>query len=142
MDPKDVPASGASTKGTTTPSGSKKATDSLKKSKNLKRPGSPNLSDSSGNESTRKKKLKTVKNSSLGPSRSTTPLPGRLKAGATSDGEGTAGEGSDAGQKKKGIKLKTGGTGATGSPAGSRAGSPVPGSKYRHSKNQPKDRER
>ncbi|KAH8889641.1 Rap30/74 interaction domain-containing protein [Thozetella sp. PMI_491] len=122
-DGKDMPASGASTKGTTTPSGGKKASDSLKKSKNLKRPGSPNLSDSSGNESSRKKKVKTAKNSSLVPSRSTTPLPGRLKAGATSDGEVTAGEGSDAGQKKKSIKLKTG---QTGTPVGSRAGSPVP----------------
>ena len=121
-------ASGASTKGNTTPSGGKKGLDPLKKSKTLKRPGSPNLSDSSGNESSRKKKVKTAKNSSLGPSRSTTPLPGRLRAGATSDGEGTAGEGSDAGQKKK-IKIKTGGTGATGTPAGSRAGSPVPSGK-------------
>ena len=120
-------ASGASTKGNTTPSGGKKGLDPLKKSKTLKRPGSPNLSDSSGNESSRKKKVKTAKNSSLGPSRSTTPLPGRLRAGATSDGEGTAGEGSDAGQKKK-IKIKTGGT-ATGTPAGSRAGSPVPSGK-------------
>ncbi len=73
--------------------------------------------------------MKTAKSSSLGPSRSTTPLPGRLKAGATSDGEITAGEGSDGVQKKK-IKLKAGGTGATGTPTGSRAGSPVPSGEF------------
>ena len=50
--------SGASSKGTNTPSGRPKHTDPLKKSKALKRPGSPNLSESSGNESTRKKHKK------------------------------------------------------------------------------------
>ncbi|KUJ14160.1 uncharacterized protein LY89DRAFT_720527 [Mollisia scopiformis] len=47
-------ASGTSSKGTNTPSGRPKHTDPLKK-KNLKRPGSPNRSESSGNESSRKK---------------------------------------------------------------------------------------
>lgn len=50
-------ASGTSSKGTNTPSGRPKHTDPLKK-KNLKRPGSPNLSESSGNESSRKKMKK------------------------------------------------------------------------------------
>lgn len=50
-------ASGTSSKGTNTPSGRPKHVDPLKK-KNLKRPGSPNLSESSGNESTRKKHKK------------------------------------------------------------------------------------
>lgn len=123
-DAKDAGASGATSKGNTTPSGKQKLAD--KKGK-LKRPGSPNLSDSSGAESTRKK-VKTGKGtSSKAPSRSATPLPGRPRVGgATSDGEATAGEGSDGGLKlKKKIKIKTG-TGAGGSPSASRAGSPAP----------------
>ncbi|KAF8851516.1 hypothetical protein BDZ45DRAFT_730868 [Acephala macrosclerotiorum] len=52
-------ASGTSSKGTNTPSGKPKPVDPLKdKKKSLKRPGSPNLSESSGNESTRKKHKK------------------------------------------------------------------------------------
>lgn len=100
----------------------------MKKGNKLKRPGSPNLSDSSGNESTRKK-VKTGKGtSSHVPSRSGTPLPGRPKGaagGATSDGEATAGEGSDGGLKlKKKIKIKSG------TPSASRAGSPAPPGKF------------
>ncbi|KAM7185025.1 hypothetical protein V8F33_012638 [Rhypophila sp. PSN 637] len=111
---------------TDTPPGKQKAAAGpVKKLNNkLKRPGSPNLSDSSGNESTRKK-VKTGKGtSSQMPSRSGTPLPGRPKpaGGATSDGEATAGEGSDGGMKlKKKIKIKSAGTGST---SVSRAGSP------------------
>lgn len=104
----------------------------MKKGK-LKRPGSPNLSESSGNESSRKKVKISKTTSSVVPSRSATPLPGRPKGvgGATSDGEATAGEASDGGLKlKKKIKLKSG-TGATGTPSGSRAGSPIPPSKQR-----------
>ncbi len=94
----------------------------------LKRPGSPNMSESSDNEAARKK-LKTGKTSVI-PSRGATPLPGRPKpmAGpAMSDGEATAGEASDAGVKlKKKLKLKPG-VRTGGTPAGSRAGSPAPG---------------
>ena len=50
--------SGASSKGNNTPSGRPKHSDPSKKGKN-KRPGSPNLSESSGNESTRKKHKKS-----------------------------------------------------------------------------------
>jgi transcription initiation factor TFIIF subunit alpha len=67
--------SGASTKGTNTPSGRPKHTDPLKKAKNLKRPGSPNLSESSGNESSRKKH-KNKHTSSSQPTRTSTPAPG------------------------------------------------------------------
>ncbi|KAK3398591.1 Rap30/74 interaction domain-containing protein [Sordaria brevicollis] len=83
---KDAP-SGTNTKGTATPTGKLKAPDSTKKNK-LKRAGSPNLSESSEAESNRKKvKLAANKGTtSLGQSRSNTPLPGRPK-GATSDGE-------------------------------------------------------
>lgn len=125
-------ASGSSTKGTTTPQGKAKP-DALKKGKSLKRPGSPNLSESSGNESSRKKARKQAIASGQG-SRATTPLPpsqaaasqgSRAKgAGFMSDGEGTAGEMSDGGKIKKKIKII--GTGAKNSPTGSRAGSPVP----------------
>ncbi|KAL7629164.1 transcription factor IIF subunit tfg1 [Parahypoxylon ruwenzoriense] len=122
---KDKPAaSGTSSKGTNTPQGKKAAAEAAKKGKSLKRAGSPMVSDSSGTESTRKKKKTTHPSSG---SRGTTPLPGRTKpgAGSTSDGEGTAGEMSDgAGSKKK--RLGALGTGGRGTPAGSRAGSPVP----------------
>ncbi|KZF21191.1 Rap30/74 interaction domain-containing protein [Xylona heveae TC161] len=50
--------SGTSSKGTTTPSGRDKHFDATKKSSTLKRSGSPNLSEASGTESTRKKHKK------------------------------------------------------------------------------------
>lgn len=129
-DQKDKLASGSNTKGNTTPLGKQKAPDLTKKVKSLKRPADPNVSDSSGNESSRKlKKIKKTLPSgasgSASASRSGTPLP-RRPGGAASDGEGTANEGSDGGKPKpKKIKLKAPGT-ATGTPTGSRAGSPVP----------------
>ncbi|KAK3318397.1 hypothetical protein B0H66DRAFT_236191 [Apodospora peruviana] len=117
-------ASGATPMATDTPPG--KGKNALSKKGKLKRPGSPNLSDSSGNESSRKKVKTSMGTSSKVPSRSGTPLPGRPKGagGATSDGEATAGEGSDGGLKlKKKIKIKsTGGS----TPSASRAGSPAP----------------
>lgn len=107
-----------------TPQGKKTAADAAKKGKSLKRPGSPLGSDSSGTESTRNKKRKKK----LGPSgsvtgsRSATPLPTRGH-GSTSDGEATAGEMSDGagGKVKRRPHL---GTGAKGTPTGSRASSP------------------
>jgi len=125
-DGKDPSGSGTASKGTTTPSGKQKAVEALKKGKG-KRAGSPNLSESSDNESSRKKIKVTKATSSAVPSRSGTPLPGRPRGvgGATSDGEATGGEGSDGGLMRK--KKKNGkGTGATGTPSGSRATSPVP----------------
>ena len=66
--------SGTASKGTNTPSGRPKHSDPLnKKTKNLKRSGSPNLSESSGNESSRKKAKK--KHSSQ-PTGTNTPIPG------------------------------------------------------------------
>ncbi|EXF84110.1 transcription initiation factor IIF subunit alpha [Colletotrichum fioriniae PJ7] len=124
-DSKDKTALGVSSKGNTTPSGRQKHTDALKKGKSLKRPGSPNLSESSGNESSRKK-LKKHAAASVHQSRSSTPS-GGLKShlkGAMSDGEATGGEMSDGQLRKKKIKLV--GSGARGTPVGSRAGSPVP----------------
>lgn len=93
----DKPASGASSKGSNTPSGLHKSGDVNKK----KRPGSPNLSEASGNESSRKKhKKKHDKNA----------------------------EGDDASKPKKkhALNLKLGGGTPSGSPGGSRAASPAP----------------
>ncbi|KAL2159883.1 hypothetical protein VTH06DRAFT_2016 [Thermothelomyces fergusii] len=126
-------ASGANTKGgSTTPSGKQRTVDALKKGK-LKRPGSPNMSESSDNEAMRKK-IKTAQGPSVAPSRggtpipAGTPIPGRPKppSGAMSDGEATAGEGSDAGAKLKKLKVKPGGMRPGATPSGSRAGSPAP----------------
>jgi transcription initiation factor TFIIF subunit alpha len=133
-DGKDKPGtSGVSSKGNNTPQGKKAAAEAAKKGKSLKRPGSPMVSDSSGNESTRKKKKKTGPSpSSIAGSRSSTPMPGgkpRTGAGVTSDGEATGGEMSDGvgGKRKKKDRMKVGtGTRARGTPTGSRAGSPAP----------------
>ncbi|XXG94832.1 hypothetical protein Hte_001091 [Hypoxylon texense] len=115
---------GTSSKGTNTPQGKKAAAEAAKKGKSLKRAGSPMVSDSSGTESTRKKKKTTHG------SRATSPLPsgrrGKPGAGSTSDGEGTAGEMSDgAGGKKKRLGVP-GQASRKGTPAGSRATSPAP----------------
>ncbi|KAI9760144.1 MAG: Pre-mRNA-splicing factor cwc26 [Chaenotheca gracillima] len=77
--PKDAtkPPSGASSKGTNTPSGRNKHSDPLKKtSASLKRAGSPNLSEASGNESTRKKHKKKHVSSSSQATGTSTPIPG------------------------------------------------------------------
>ncbi|KND91238.1 Transcription initiation factor IIF subunit alpha [Tolypocladium ophioglossoides CBS 100239] len=120
----------AGSKGTTTPQGKQKQGDLVKKSKSLKRAGSPALSESSGNESSRKKMKKTV--GTAPGSRAGTPLPQtnaarRPKiagAGSGSDGEATAGEMSDGAGPRK--KIKVVGSSGRGTPAASRAGSPNP----------------
>ncbi|KAK7417048.1 transcription factor IIF subunit tfg1 [Neonectria punicea] len=115
-------------KGTSTPSGKNKS-DSAKKGKSLKRQGSPALSESSGNESSRKK-LKKSATPATG-SRAGTPLPqgvamrrSKMGAGSGSDGEATGGEMSDGAVRKKKLKLVS--NSARGTPSASRAGSPVP----------------
>ncbi|OTA64817.1 Rap30/74 interaction domain-containing protein [Hypoxylon sp. EC38] len=118
---------GTPSKGTSTPQGKKAAPEAAKKGKSLKRPGSPMVSDSSGTESTRKRK-KTA-HGSRGGSRGNSPLRGgrltKTGAGSTSDGEATGGEMSDGAGGKK--RLGPSGTGSKrGTPAGSRAGSPAP----------------
>ncbi|KAH6607935.1 transcription initiation factor iif subunit alpha [Trichoderma cornu-damae] len=119
----------SSSKGSTTPQGKQKLPEAGKKGKSLKRAGSPALSESSGNESTRKK-LK--KSSAAAPeSRPSTPgLPQtntvrrpKITAGSGSDGEVTAGEMSDGAMQKKKIKLVGS---SRGTPSVSRAGSPNP----------------
>ncbi|KAL1956697.1 hypothetical protein VTO42DRAFT_6947 [Malbranchea cinnamomea] len=139
--------SGASSRGTATPSDRPKHTDPLKKAPAAarKRPGSPNLSDASGTDTSRKKPKN--KHSATVPSQPTprpmSPAPGgpgpraeaskpakkraRNGAGSASDGEraGSGAEMSDSGAgaavpKKLKLNMK-------GSPTGSRAGSPVSG---------------
>ncbi|CAK7229768.1 transcription factor IIF subunit tfg1 [Sporothrix bragantina] len=135
---KEKPGTATGTpKGNTTPQGKKTSDATGKKGKSLKRPGSPNLSESSGNESSRKKIKKHANGGSVKPSRSSTPLPGQpprskiiksgstTGAGALSDGEATGGEMSDgAGTGKRRIKIV--GAGARSTPSGSRASSPNP----------------
>jgi len=135
--------SGSSSKGTNTPSGKPKHSDPLRKSNNLKRPGSPNLSasETSDNESSRKKHKKKHVGSSSQPTGTSTPVGSRTMSPAPSasqplpgnnspqnsglamsDAEATGGEMSDgAGGTKKKIKIRLGGSGSSGT---SRAGSP------------------
>lgn len=100
----------------------------VKKGKSLKRAGSPALSESSGNESTRKKQKKASaaalgsRPSTPGLSQTTVRRP-KITAGSGSDGEVTAGEMSDGAMQKKKIKLVGS---SRGTPSASRAGSPNP----------------
>ncbi|KAL9065362.1 MAG: hypothetical protein Q9157_007493 [Trypethelium eluteriae] len=128
-------------KGSNTPSGrpSKHPTapERLPSSSSLKRPGSPNLSETDGNESSRKKpkkkhdKLAVTNMPTTAPnSRPMSPRPMSPEVAGGTDNEGKkrkgrpAGSGSDTetdGQRKKKLKLKLGGR----SPDASRAGSPA-----------------
>lgn len=143
----------ASSRGTNTPSGrpSKHHLPSVT-SKSLKRPGSPNISEASGNESSRKKHRKFDGNAGSQPiqppSRPMSPMllqpssvpdatrppnsrnpssfsrPPRSNAGSGSEGEaaGSGGEMSDGTRRKQTLKLKMGSK--MGTPQGSRAASP------------------
>jgi transcription initiation factor TFIIF subunit alpha len=120
-----------STKGSNTPSGSHKPVDINSK----KRPGSPNISDASGNESARKKQKKDRTKNPDGLRKSHLTDMSKRAAASGSDSEMT-----DAGKqkkKKKQMKVRLGespraspGVSRAGSPAapqlnGSRAGSPA-----------------
>ncbi|RDW64058.1 hypothetical protein BP5796_10560 [Coleophoma crateriformis] len=80
--------SGTSSKGTNTPSGRPKHSDPLMRNK-LKRPGSPNLSETeaSGNESARKKHKKKHGQSSSQATGSSTPAPGTRPLSPTPGGQ-------------------------------------------------------
>ncbi|KAF2687510.1 hypothetical protein K458DRAFT_429406 [Lentithecium fluviatile CBS 122367] len=113
----DKLASGASTKGATTPSGSHRPVDINKK----KRPGSPNLSDASGNESSRKKHKKKHGDGSRKSSLA------HLNDGKRGAASGSDSEMTDAGKTKKPkLTVRLGGSPGA-SPSGSRAGSPAAG---------------
>ncbi|KAL5120635.1 transcription factor IIF subunit tfg1 [Pleosporales sp. CAS-2024a] len=110
-------ASGESSKGTNTPSGNHRSVDIRTK----KRPGSPNLSEASGNESSRKKHKKNRERLPDGSRKSA--LAGQRGAASGSDSEMT-----DAGRIKKSKKNRSKlGVGAapSGSPGASRAASPA-----------------
>lgn len=120
-----------------TPQGKLKQSDPTRKTKSLKRAGSPALSESSGNESSRKKMRKTSVTSPG--SRSGTPssqsfLVRRNPAsqGPGSDGEATSGEMTDnVVTQRKAVNLV--GSDSRGTSFVSRAGSPIPAAagKYR-----------
>lgn len=132
--------SGPSSKDTNTPSGRIKHTDPSKKATTLtprKRLGSPNASDASGTDTSRKKSKNKHVSSTQPTSRPVSPpalssVPAGKKrartmisiAGSVSDdgGAGSGGEISESGKVKK-LKLNTS---QNDTPQGSRAGSPVP----------------
>ncbi|KAH8689796.1 hypothetical protein BGW36DRAFT_350692 [Talaromyces proteolyticus] len=130
--------SGASTKGTSTPSGRPKHTDPLKKVTGIgrKRVGSPNLSDASGTDTSRKK----PKHAPSQPGALNSPSPSSVLAatkkrsriggpGSGSDIEAGAGSGGDMSDTSKAKKLKINlpiGSSRGGTPHGSRSGSPAP----------------
>lgn len=108
-------ASGTSTKGSNTPSGSHRPVDSTSK----KRPGSPNLSEASGNESARKKHKKKHDKGTDGLRKSHLNDVSKRTAASGSDSEMT-----DASRpKKQKLKVRLGAS-PSGSPSASRAGSP------------------
>ncbi|KAF1974772.1 Rap30/74 interaction domain-containing protein, partial [Bimuria novae-zelandiae CBS 107.79] len=110
----DKTASGASSKAASTPSGASRPTDVNKKKRPA--PGSPNLSEASGNESARKKHKRKHEKNADG-----TRKVGPLRTGAAS---GSDSEMTDAGKAKNKLKVRLGGTpGVT--PSASRAGSPA-----------------
>jgi transcription initiation factor TFIIF subunit alpha len=118
--------SGASSKGTNTPSGSHKPVDI----KSKKRPGSPNLSEASGNESSRKKHKKNRDKLADGSRKSS--LANFKGAASGSDSEMT-----DAGKVKKLKKHKSKlviGASPSGSPGASRAASPAASSQLNGSR--------
>ncbi|KAL2215257.1 hypothetical protein M432DRAFT_144826 [Thermoascus aurantiacus ATCC 26904] len=137
--------SGTSTKGSNTPSGRPKHTDPLKKTTGppRKRPGSPNLSDASGTDTSRKKAKSQHVSSQPTPqpgSRPMSPAPSssvpvgtkrvrNVGAGSGSDVEGGAASGGEMSESGKSKKLKLNPPAASsqnGTPQGSRTGSPAP----------------
>ncbi|KAF2828427.1 hypothetical protein CC86DRAFT_368669 [Ophiobolus disseminans] len=118
--------SGSSTKGTNTPSGNHKAVDV----KGKKRPGSPNLSEASGNESSRKKHKKNRDKLIDGSRKSSL---AQLKGAAS----GSDSEMTDAGKARKKEKKKSRlnhGASPSGTPGASRAGSPAASSQVNGSR--------
>lgn len=116
----DKPGSGASTKGSNTPSGSHKPLDINKK----KHPRSPNLSEASGNESSRKKHKKKHDKGLDGSRKSTLINDSKRGAASGSDSEMTDASKPKKDKHKNKLKVKLGGT-PSGSPSGSRAASPA-----------------
>ncbi|KAF1841904.1 uncharacterized protein K460DRAFT_369927 [Cucurbitaria berberidis CBS 394.84] len=120
--------SGTSSKGSNTPSGSHKPVDS----KSKKRPGSPNLSEASGNESSRKKHKKNRDKLADGSRKSS--LANLKGAASGSDSEMTdAGKIKRKKERKDKNRIVLGGS-PSGSPGTSRAGSPTASSQLNGSR--------
>lgn len=153
--------SGTSSRDHGTPSGRQKHTDPLKKGAARKRPGSPNVSDASGTDTSRKKAKSKHPSSQPTPQPNSRPMspapssmqvscpvastsnpitnpiqpgkkrvrnvrPGAAGSGSDVDAAGSAGEMSESGKTKK-LKLNPPGMRSpSGTPQGSRAGSPTP----------------
>ncbi|KAE8145048.1 hypothetical protein BDV25DRAFT_78504 [Aspergillus avenaceus] len=132
-------------KGSGTPSGRAKQIDIMKKgtiTAPRKRPGSPNASDASGTDTSRKKERSKHMSSQPVASNSrsmatavSSSMPKRVRnvttggAGSGSDADGGAGSGGEISENGKAKKLKLNPPTATsqvGTPQGSRAGSPMP----------------
>lgn len=143
---KNQKESASSSKGSNTPSGRLKHTDPLKKSTaSRKRLGSPNASDASGTDTSRKKAKNKHQSSQPTPQPTSRPIsPSASQAGKKrvrnilggsgpgSDvdaGAGSGGEMSESGKTKK-LKLNPPSAASRGgTPQGSRAGSPVAGNR-------------
>ncbi|KAJ5385355.1 hypothetical protein N7517_003266 [Penicillium concentricum] len=125
-----------SSKGTNTPSGRPKHTDALKKP-SRKRLGSPNASDASGTDTSRKKVKSMHLPTSQPPSRPISPsalqgkkrvrnIPGGAGSGSDVDTVGSGAEMTEGGKIKK-LKLNPSTVASRGgTPQGSRAASPLP----------------
>ncbi|KAI5360522.1 putative transcription initiation factor IIF, alpha subunit [Septoria linicola] len=122
--------SGASTKGTNTPTGRPEKRDPTRLGANLKRPGSPDASDLSGNESSRKK-VKSINGRpvSAAPSAaraiSSTGVPKAKVSRVGGSGSGSDTDTSKTGRLKLKLKNSPPGSPSAATPNGSRAGSPT-----------------
>ncbi|KAF2165598.1 hypothetical protein M409DRAFT_23891 [Zasmidium cellare ATCC 36951] len=122
--------SGSSTRGTNTPSGrpEKRPGSTLGK-----RPGSPDVSDLSGNESSRKK-IKSANGAATAPGRALSPDMAKKKI--RSGGGSGSGSDTDTSRGRPKIKLKNSppGSPSSNTPNGSRSGTPAGGSRAQSAK--------
>ncbi|PNS15804.1 hypothetical protein CAC42_4256 [Sphaceloma murrayae] len=126
----DVPMSGTSSVGTNTPSGRTEKHSDQSRSKHaaasLKRPGSPNLSEASGSESSRKRIKKEANGSFPRPmSPSIEGSAAALRRRGAGSGSDTEASGTERSRPKIKISASRGGSPTTSAPA-SRPGSPPP----------------
>ncbi|KAL4889294.1 hypothetical protein BDV59DRAFT_120415 [Aspergillus ambiguus] len=140
---KNKKESASSSKGSNTPSGRTKHSDPLKKGSaavSRKRLGSPNASDASGTDTSRKRKSKHPQPAAQPSSRPMSPAAGsstsagkkrvrNVPTGGAGSDDGGAGSGAEMSESGKTKKLKLNPPSAvsrSGTPQGSRAGSPTP----------------
>jgi transcription initiation factor TFIIF subunit alpha len=121
--------SGGSTRGTNTPTGRSEKRDPTRLGASLKRPGSPDASDLSGNESSRKK-VKSINGKPIAAmsngARASSPADAlKVKRGAAGSGSGSDTDTSRPGRTKLKLKNSPPGSPSHATPTGSRAGSPA-----------------